>query len=254
LFVKTYIVFFQILFGLRPFRLPLEHSDNLKQMTLFSLFSGKNVDVEVGREAMEACEQIISEIGAEIHDDLIQKLTAFRLNMDKIERASFNPADTRDIVIKMQAEFDTIVDSVRRISRRLHPIKTDDDTFQQRIVSLCQTMETPGALRINSEFHGLPLDLSPVAEIYALRMVQELVHNAFRHSAAWHVWVRVTWRSSKLMIEVEDDGSGFSKRQEFIERLRKKHNTLRMRANAIGAKINYDNGARGLVAILTIPI
>jgi signal transduction histidine kinase len=223
-------------------------------MSWFKIFSRDKFAVKVSKEAMEACESVITEIGAEIHDDLIQKLTSFRLNMDKIERASFQPNDTRDILIKMQAEFDTIVDSVRRISRRLHPIKTDDDTFQQRIISLCQTMETPGALRIHPEFKGLEISLTPVTEAYTLRMVQELIHNAFRHSSAWHVWVRISWKPSNLRIEVEDDGSGFSKRHEFIERLRRKHNTLRMRSNAIGAQISYDNGERGLVAIITLAI
>jgi signal transduction histidine kinase len=89
--------------------------------------------------------------------------------------------------------------------------------------------------------------------MYLFRIVQELVHNAFKHSAAWHVWVRLTWEAQKLIIEVEDDGSGFSKIPEFIDRLKKKHNSLKMRTLAIGAKISYLQGEKGLMAHVEYP-
>jgi signal transduction histidine kinase len=209
--------------------------------------------VEVSRQAMQACEIIISEMGAELHDDLIQKLSVLRLHMDKIERSSFDPKDTQEAMIKMQADFQSIIDSVRRISRRLHPVHMDDDTFEKRIEMLCQNMETPGTIRIHVSFSGEFRSLPANTEIYLLRMIQELIHNSFRHSAAWHVWVRVAGEASLLKIEVEDDGSGFSKVGEFVARLKKKHNTLRMRAEAIGASIRYCNGQKGLLATIKIP-
>jgi signal transduction histidine kinase len=208
--------------------------------------------IRQSRQAMEACEVIISEMGAELHDDLIQKLSVLRLHMDKIERSSYDPKDTRETMIKMQADFQGIVDSVRRISRRLYPVHTENDTFEKRVEMLCQNLETPGTIRINTTFNGTCRPLPGNSELYLLRIIQELVHNSFRHSAAWHVWVSVTWEARLLKIEVEDDGSGFAKINEFIDRLKKKHNTLRMRSEAIGASIKYHNGKKGLLATITL--
>ena len=50
------------------------------------------------------------------------------------------------------------------------------------------------------------------------------------------------------MIEVEDDGTGFSKVPEFIGLLNKKYNTLKMRSEAIGARIQFSQGKSGLLA------
>jgi signal transduction histidine kinase len=204
-------------------------------------------------KAIEAWEAVISEMGAELHDDLIQKLSVLRLHMDKIERASYNAETTREVMIKMQSDFESIVDSVRRISRRLHPVHMDDDPFEKRVEMLCQNLDTPGTVRIFASFEGQAPKLNPTTSIYLLRMIQELIHNSFRHSAAWHVWVRVTSGQNDLKIEVEDDGSGFSKIEEFTALLKKKHNTIRMRAEAIGASVKYKDGSKGLLASIKLP-
>jgi signal transduction histidine kinase len=217
-------------------------------MELSRFFKAEKVSVK----AMAACEAIMTQMGAEMHDDLIQKLSVLRLHMDKIERSSFDPKETQEAIIKMQADFQAIVDSVRRISRRLHPVHIDGDTFHQRLEMLCQNLDSPGTIRIHLTFEGEPKTLQPDVEIYLLRMVQELIHNAFRHSAAWHIWISTKWIKDHLVIEVQDDGSGFAKVNEFVGLLKKKHNTLRMRAEAIGASIKYCSGEKGLVATIKI--
>lgn len=211
-------------------------------------------DKAVARQAMEACETIITEMGADIHDDLIQKLSVLRLHLDKIERSSFDPEETRSAVLRMQADFQLIIDSVRRISRQLSPVRMEDDSVEKRLEMLCQNMETPGTGRIYHAFIGVSQPLAPHAENYLLRMIQELMHNAFRHSAAWNIWVSWTWSPKSVTITVEDDGSGFSRLEEFIGRLKKKHNSLRMRANAIGATIKYSAGEKGLCAQIKLPL
>ncbi len=211
-------------------------------------------DKAIARQAMEACESIITEMGADIHDDLIQKLSVLRLHLDKIERSSFDPEETRNAVLRMQADFQLIIDSVRRISRQLSPVRMEDDSLEKRLEMLCRNMETPGTGRIYHSFTGSARPLSPGIENYLLRMIQELMHNAFRHSAAWNIWVTWNWTPKAVVVTVEDDGSGFSRLEEFIGKLKKKHNSLRMRANAIGARIKYSAGEKGLCAQIRLPL
>lgn len=216
--------------------------------------SARKRDEQVSREAMEACEQIITEMGAELHDDLIQKLSILRLHLDKIERSSFDPDETRQTIIRMQADFQGIIDSVRRISRRLHPVRMDTDDFQTQVETLAKNMDMPGSVRIQPSFDGQQTALTALQENYLLRMIQELIHNAFRHSSAWYVWVRVIWRDRCLTIEVEDDGAGFAREKDFTNTLKTRTNTLRMRSQAIGASIGYGQGAKGLLARIELPL
>jgi signal transduction histidine kinase len=115
-------------------------------------------------------------------------------------------------------------------------------------------MERPGAGNIHLSFKGEEASIDPANRLYILRIIQELIHNAFKHSSAWHIWVRVEWIHDVLLVEVEDDGAGFHKISEFIDTLKKKNNTLKMRSRTLGAALTYHQGSKGLLARLEYKI
>lgn len=214
--------------------------------------SRKKFESEISKRAAEACDQVISQMGAELHDDLIQKLSVFRLYMDRIERSSTDPAEIETLVIKMKSDFEQVTRAVKNLSRRLLPVRMEGDTLIKMLETLCLTMEHPGTGHVHFSTEGDPVPMSEQVEMHVLRIAQELIQNAFKHSAAWHIWVRLQWQANKLAMEVEDDGSGFSRIPEFISRLKKKNNTLKMRSQAIGASIDYVQGTKGLLAKLVL--
>lgn len=215
---------------------------------MFQFF--KSRDADVSRRALEATEQIIAEMGAELHDDLIQRLSVFRLYLDRLDRAKGDAAQTEALITSMNADFVDVVDSVRRISRRLMPVNAPTDSLETRIRTLCTNMERPGAGTIHLSQTGTEPPIPEKDAIHLLRIVQELIHNAFKHSSAWHVFVRLDWRDTQLTIEVEDDGTAFSKIESFLTVLNTKNNTLRMRAGILRARLDYSGGNRGLLARL----
>ena len=210
----------------------------------------KKLDYEISRRTAEICEQIILEMGAELHDDLIQKLSIFRLYLDRLERSAHNQLETEALLINMRTDFETVIQSVRRISRQLLPEHTNSDVLSTSVQILCQSLERPGFGNIYFRCTGTEQTIPLLSRTYIYRIIQELIHNAFKHSSAWHVWVRLTWENKKLIIEVEDDGSGFNKISEFIDRLRKRNNTLKLRSQVIGASLHYSHGEKGLLAKL----
>jgi signal transduction histidine kinase len=216
--------------------------------------SQKSFETEVSKHVAEICDQIISEMGAEIHDDLIQKLSVLGLYLDRLDRCANNPAETAKLLISMRSDFENVVQAIRRISRKLMVPSLEHDSFQSDLELLCQNMERPGAGNIHFVCSGQNQGISQFKQAHLYRIVQELIHNAFKHSAAWHVWVRMHWEPHEVILEVEDDGTGSHKFSEFIERLRKKHNTLRMRSLAIGALITYNQGQHGLLAKVLCPL
>jgi signal transduction histidine kinase len=208
----------------------------------------QNFETEISKRAMEANEQISNEMGAEVHDDLIQKLTIFSLYLDRLERAANHPEEVESLILKMRGDFNEMATSVRSISRKLMPVNFAEETFNHNVEMLCQNSERPGQGMVHFEISGNESEISKEAKKYLHRIVQELVHNAFKHSSAWHVWVRLIWSGEKLVIEVEDDGTAFSTIHEQIVRLESKYNTLKMRSMAIGARLSYHQGQKGLLA------
>jgi signal transduction histidine kinase len=217
-------------------------------------FSRRKLEDEISRRVAEACEQVITEMGAELHDDLIQRLSVFRLYIDRMERSSGNPSEIDALSIKMRTEFDQVIHVIRNISRRLLPARMEGETLDKTLELLCQNMEYPETGHVHFVNTGTPIRLNPQVEHYLFRIVQELIHNAFKHSTAWHVWVRLMWSKDTLSIEVEDDGTGFSRIPEFIQRLKRKNNTLKIRSNVIGAEIDYSQGEKGRLATVLLPI
>ena len=212
-----------------------------------------NFEREVSKRVTEAYDQIVLEMGAEVHDDLIQKLSVLGLYIDRLERSASNPEEIDALLVSMRADFENTVQSVRKISRQLMPVNMDHGSLQSSLELLCQNMERPGAGNIHFHYSGESQNISTFKQTHLYRIVQELIHNAFRHSAAWHVWVYMKWEPGQLVLEVEDDGTGFHRVSEFIDRLKKKHNTLKIRCQVIGASIDYNQGKKGLLAKVVYP-
>ena len=226
---------------------------NLPELPFLLVSRGK-LEERVARQTLEACEHIIAEMGAELHDDLIQKLAVFTLYMDRLERSAGDRQETEHLVVKMRAEFQEVIRSIRSTSRRLMAPVTDDASFTNNLALLCQNLERPGVGNIHFTSSGTEQQLSPIAHRYLARIVQELVHNAYRHSSAWHIIITLTWSPDVLTLTVEDDGSALNRVNEFIDTLRKKNNTLRLRAQALNATLRYVPGPKGLIAEVKYPL
>lgn len=216
--------------------------------------SSSDFDDRVSIKAAEFCEQITTEMGAELHDDIIQKLSALSFYMERIERASNEPSEILNLVTRMKSDFENIIQSVRTISRHLNPVHRNEASFAANITHLCQAMERPNNGHITCTSSGHEQPITELTFNYLYRIVQELVHNAFKHSAAWKVDVQIAWSPSLITILVEDDGTGQMNMDTVTSTLQNKRNTLHMRSHAIHASIKYTKGKKGLLAKVECPL
>lgn len=214
--------------------------------------SRKKFESEISKRAAEACDEIMTQMGAELHDDLAQKLAFVRQGINLVERASRYPPEVEVLFIKIKSDFDMASVTLRKILHRLSPDRSEENTFVDTLTNVCAKMEKLGLTHIYLSSEGELVPMGEQVEMHIIRIVQELIQNAFKHSAAWHVWVRLQWHTRKLTLEVEDDGRGFNRPSEFIDRLKKKNNTLKMRSQVIGASIEYRRGQKGLLARIEI--
>jgi signal transduction histidine kinase len=228
------------------------HSSSTDPLMFF--IGSSDFNERVSMRAAEFCEQVILEMGAELHDEVIQKLTSMSLYIERIERAAGDTSEILSLVTRMRGDFDNITRSVRAISNRFHPVQFLGTSFNTSIAQLCDSMQRPGNGHISFSSMGEELSLSQLSFIYLYRIVQELIHNAFKHSAAWKVNVSVSWTPAVLVIEVEDDGTSHAKMDDLTALLHSKHNTLQMRAQAINATIKYAKGKKGLLAQVEYPL
>jgi signal transduction histidine kinase len=216
--------------------------------------SNSDFEERVSLKAAEFCEQITAEMGAELHDDLIQKLYTLSLCIEHVERASTDPSEILALTTRMRSDFESATQSVRAISHRLNPVHKGTTSFADNISHLSQTMQRPGYGHITCTSNGHEQPISDLIYLHLYRIVQELLHNAFKHSAAWNVAVRISWHPGRITIQVEDDGTSHVSIEAITSTLRDKRNTLHMRSQTINASINYTKGKKGLLVIVECPI
>lgn len=156
-------------------------------------------------------------ISREIHDELGQALTGIRMDLDRLEsrlRESPLPADARGAIDSKVESARTLVDAAsgtaRRISRQLRPSVLDVLGFRAAVEwQLDDFRERTDADVELLAPEELPLLDEPRA-VALFRVLQETLTNVMRHAKATQVTVRLATEAGELVMEVMDNGSGFT--------------------------------------------
>lgn len=203
---------------------------------------------EVVHELIEKYEAEIQQMGADLHDDLIQKLTVYRLYVDKLELAE-NIMTVQLTTSHMKKDFEHIVQSIRKISKRLLP-EEEIGSFEGMLKELCDRVEIPGVAFVRFASAGKEKPVNQLHRQHLLRIVQELVTNITKHTAAWHINVSVEFMTDKIVIRVEDDGKAFKNLQLALNHSNALFFSLRMRLSIIGATLDFKESSKGTIATL----
>lgn len=219
-------------------------------MSFKSLLRGKD-KAERDERVIEACEQLMSEIGAEMHDNLVQRLSTFRVKFERYLSSNTGQSGNLEAT-ELLAEIESIAQLIRNTSRRLVPVVSEGASIESMLREACKTLGSSIGGIINVTVDGEQPVVSLETEIHIVRIVQELVYNALRHSLAWHVNVHVTFKSRRVNIEVEDDGTSINSMDKVIERLTGKRSTIRIRSEMLRGHVKYRKGEKGLIVMVEL--
>ncbi|WP_329240976.1 GAF domain-containing sensor histidine kinase [Streptomyces canus] len=150
-----------------------------------------------------------SRLAHELHDAVSQKLFSLRLTAQAaaalVDRDPTRAKDEMQQVAALAAE---ATDELRAAVVELRPAALDEDGLTATLRTHVQVLDRAHTARVTfaaRSFRALPA----AQEEAMLRVSQEALHNALRHSGAAHVDVTVDRRGSGAVLRVTDDGSGF---------------------------------------------
>jgi len=155
-------------------------------------------------------------IAREIHDQIGQPLTALQLDLAWIRRRlSRGPApaasqEVRARLLAMSRLVDDTMGTMRRIVTDLRPAVLDHLGLADAIAWQARDFESRTGIRCEVRSTVRDQRFDPAASTAVLRILQEALTNAARHSVATRVDVRLSARSGVLRLEVEDNGSGIA--------------------------------------------
>jgi signal transduction histidine kinase len=138
-----------------------------------------------------------------------QKLFSLRLTAQAatalVDRDPARAKEELHQVARLAAE---AADELRAAVVELRPAGLDEDGLVATLRTQIQVMDRAHTARVTFASHGVRA-LPAAQEEALLRVAQEALHNALRHSGADRVDVTLTRRGQGATLRVTDDGRGF---------------------------------------------
>ncbi|MDX3450723.1 GAF domain-containing sensor histidine kinase [Streptomyces sp. ME02-8801-2C] len=150
-----------------------------------------------------------SRLAHELHDAVSQKLFSLRLTAQAATTlVDRDPARAKGELQQVAALAAEAADELRAAVVELRPTGLDEDGLIATLRTHVQVLDRAHSARVTFDSRGVRA-LPAAQEEALLRVAQEALHNALRHSGAALVEVTLTKRGPGAALRVTDDGSGF---------------------------------------------
>ncbi|MFJ2817658.1 MULTISPECIES: GAF domain-containing sensor histidine kinase [unclassified Streptomyces] len=150
-----------------------------------------------------------SRLAHELHDAVSQKLFSLRLTAQAAATlVDRDPARAKGELQQVAALAAEAADELRAAVVELRPAALDEDGLLATLRTQIHVLDRAHSARVtftSTGFRALPA----AQEEALLRVAQEALHNALRHSGADHVDVTVGRSGGGAVLRVTDDGKGF---------------------------------------------
>ena len=153
-----------------------------------------------------------SRLAHELHDAVSQKLFSLRLTAQAAAAlVDRDPARAKGELQQVAALAAEAADELRAAVVELRPAGLDEDGLVATLRTHVQVLDRAHGARVTFDSHGVRA-LPSAQEEAVLRVAQEALHNALRHSAAQAVHVTLARRGAGTVLRITDDGTGFDPR------------------------------------------
>jgi signal transduction histidine kinase len=195
-----------------------------------------------------------SRLAHELHDAVSQKLFSLRLTAQAaaalVDRDPSRAKGELQQVAVLAAE---AADELRAAVVELRPAALDEDGLVATLRTQIQVLDRAHAARVTFDCCGVRALPASQEEAF-LRVAQEALHNALRHSGAHRVDVTLARRGTGAVLRVTDDGSGFDPKA--IRRAGRHLGlvSMRDRASGVGGTLTVESApGKGTTIEMEVP-
>jgi len=159
---------------------------------------------------IEAQEAERKRIARDLHDGIAQELVALKLGFDALGRriGKIAPGES-PLIAELGEQLNSSCTEVRSIAHVMSPPVLEQQGLAPSLELLLRHTLQHAGLEAKFNAHDLPLQLDEKTEIGLYRITQELLNNVVKHARAAKVIVELFQSDNKLVLRVEDDGTGF---------------------------------------------
>jgi two-component system sensor histidine kinase UhpB len=204
-----------------------------------------NVELRrLSQQLLVAQETERSYIAAELHDDVQQILVGLRMSMEPVRRTM--PDLSADVIDGWIQWVQEAIDRLHNLTSTLRAPVIGNRGLGAELRTYIDRLSVANGREILLEADASLGWIEPEIELACLRIVQEGLANAIKHSGAKHLRVCLTRTGADLTVSVRDDGIGFdvrSARALAVERGSIGLLSMRERAALAGGRLEIESSA-----------
>ncbi len=152
-------------------------------------------------------EQTFQNISREIHDNIGQKLSLAKLHLNNIHEIA-SPA-IKVTIQEVVKNITTCIIDLRDISRSLSSDVIINNGFLKALEFEIEQINKTFQYHISLKVTGDSVFMTAERELTVFRIIQEALHNIFKHAEASQINIIVHFFDQMLDIQVVDNGKGF---------------------------------------------
>ncbi|AJR02603.1 tetratricopeptide repeat-containing sensor histidine kinase [Siansivirga zeaxanthinifaciens] len=170
---------------------------------IYNLMLSQNEKIEEARTNEK------KRISQELHDGVLGRLFGTRLSLDSLNM------NTSPEAIKTRSEYidglKTIEQDIRKVSHELNTDFVSGSGFIDIIRTLVESQTIAYKLNYKLEYEDVINwdDISNKTKIHIYRIIQETLHNIYKHAKATHVNISFKLNKNVICLTIHDNGSGF---------------------------------------------
>ncbi|MBL7743964.1 MAG: hypothetical protein JNN00_10865 [Chitinophagaceae bacterium] len=183
-----------------------------------------------------------SRIAKDLHDGLGGLLSGTKLSFMNVKESLSLSGENSVLFDRSLSMLDNTIGDLRKVAQNLMPEALVKFGLHEAVRDFCDAIQSSSGKKVLYHELGEKRKLDNTAEVFAYRIIQELVNNAVKHAEAGLIMVQVSMNGDTTRITVEDNGKGFDK------------NNLSRAKGAGMANISYRvQYFNGIVDIVTSP-
>jgi signal transduction histidine kinase len=180
-------------------------------------------------------------LARDLHDSVTQKLFGIVLSAEAASTLlEQEPSTAREQIDRLKQLAQDAMEELRSLIFELRPPALDTEGLATTLRKHVDVLRRAYRFEISLQIVGNPA-LPPSAEGDVLRIAQEALQNALRHSQAERVDVRLDTSNGGLMLVISDDGIGFEPAARALRSRRLGLTSMEERARSVGGKLEIES-------------
>jgi len=193
-----------------------------------------------------ALSQERNRIAREIHDGIGHSLVNCILTLELCERlVCKEPEEARKVIEQEKTDLRTALEDMRDFVHHLRPADIENEQFEPLLKRYLARFSERSGLKVDLDMKSRSADLPPSSRLVLLRIIQEALTNAAKHSDASEIDVSVARTGDKgVHCIINDNGCGFDEDEVLNDAASRQGfglRTMKDRASSTGGDLQVES-------------